>query len=415
MNSLLIDCKGSGVAGNMFLGALIDLGADLKIITTAATWIKNNIPWCKNVTVKHKRVSRSGFQSYWVDFDLEEDTPHVQGSEFRKYLEGLLAHLTESQTAHRIGLKAMDILLTAESKVHDIPIEKVHLHETGSVDTLLDIACSVVMLNSLNMLKNPIYHTRVSVGDGLITTAHGQLSVPAPATLEILKTSMIPFTLGPIEKELATPTGVALLAALATNGLLKKSFVTERVGKGAGTLDFDHHPNILRLIAGSVEDSILEKDQVEVLETNVDDVSGEILGYTLQQAIEAGAFDASAIPLFSKKNRPAYLVQILCSSEKVEQLATLIIRELGTLGIRQRTSIRHKLNRESKSIKISIGNTNENIRVKFSRLKDGTLINIKPEFDGIQTLAKKYETPYREIFNLALEEARNTLKNNKLK
>ena len=267
----------------------------------------------------------------------------------------------------------------------------------------------------MNLLKTPIYHTSISVGDGLINTSHGQLAIPAPATLEILKEARIPFLSGPIEKELATPTGVALVAGLASNGLLREGFTPEQVGNGAGTYDFDHHPNILRLIVGTVEDSLLYNDHLEILETNVDDVSGEVLGYTLQRAIEGGAYDASAIPLFSKKNRPAYQVQILCSSELVEQLATLLMRELGTLGVRQRTSIRHKLQRESKSLEVSIKNESEKVRVKISRLKDGTLIHIKPEFDDIQKLARKYNSPFREIFNLALEEARNTLNNNKSK
>jgi uncharacterized protein (TIGR00299 family) protein len=350
-----------------------------------------------------------------VDFDLQEEDFHVKGPEFRTYLEKLLTHLKASKRAHELGLTAMDTLLIAESKVHGVPIQKVHLHEAGSVDTLLDIGCTMVMLDSLHLLENPIFHTSVSVGSGVIETSHGKLSVPAPATLEILKTAKIPFNTGPIDKELATPTGVALLASLATGGLLRISFLPTRIGKGAGTYDFKHHPNILRLIIGSTQDSNLEKDKVEVLETNVDDVSGEVLGYTLQRAIEAGAYDASAIPLFSKKNRPAYLIQVLCASEKVEQLATLLMQELGTLGIRQRTSVRHKLNRESNSVEVIMGNSTESVRVKFSRLKNGKLVNIKPEFDDIQKLAKKFQMPFREVFDLALEKARNTLTDNSLK
>ncbi len=409
MKSVLIDCSVSGVAGNMFLGALLDLDSDETPISKAIEWVKENVPWCRNVIFKHQIVKRGDFQCHWVDFVLEEKKISVSGEDFRQYLLSLLKHLEASPEAQNRALKAVDMLLEAESRAHGVALDKVHLHEAGSVDTLLDIACSIFKMDMLDLLQTPIYHTPVAVGKGWIDSAHGRLPVPAPATLEIMKTAKIPFIRGPIEGELATPTGVALVAALATSGIFKGDFTPHQIGKGAGTHEYESHPNLLRLVLGHTDTPLTDKDLVEVLETNVDDVSGETIGYTLQRLTEDGAYDASAIPLFSKKNRPAYLIQVLCSPDLVEQVTSRLMRELGTLGVRQRTSIRHTLVRETKTITVSINNKREKVHVKLSRLPNGTLINIKPEFEDVQQLARKYKLPFREIFDLALNGARANL------
>ncbi|MHA1917576.1 MAG: nickel pincer cofactor biosynthesis protein LarC [Candidatus Ranarchaeia archaeon] len=415
MKAIIIDGQTSGISGNMLLGALIDLGGDIQILYKAAEWVKKNIPWCKNVKVLNQQVNRSNFQATWIEFEINEERTHVNGVKFREYLSKLATDLKLTEKGKNLCLKAIDALLAAESKAHGVSIEKVHLHEAGSVDTLLDIFGSISLLEQMKLLDSDFFATSLSVGNGRVKTEHGELTIPAPATLEILKEAEIKYLMGPINFELATPTGVALLSALITGKISDQVFTPLKIGYGAGTKDFDNHPNILRLVIADKEESSLYFDSVEVIETNVDDVTGEILGYTLSKLIKEGAYDATAIPSFSKKNRPSYLVQVLCSSEQAEKLASILIKELGTLGVRRRTSIRHKLNRTIHFQNVSIDGVSEKIRVKYSVNKNKSIVNIKPEYEDVKKIAEKYSKSFKDIFNLALEQAnKELLKNRKI-
>jgi uncharacterized protein (TIGR00299 family) protein len=297
--------------------------------------------------------------------------------------------------------------VNAEAKLHGKALSNAHLHEVGLVDTPAEIIGAAVAMEDLGLFNAGIYATPVSVGGGLFKFSHGTLSSPAPATLEILRSKNFPIKGGPVESELTTPTGAAILVNL-TNEV--SSFYPEmtplKIGYGAGNKNFKEMPNVLRLTVGEPLNNWLLKDEIAILETNLDDVTGEIIGNSLDKLLREGAKDVSIIPMFTKKNRPGQILKIVADRKDVKRLSRVVMEETGTLGVRVYPCERHIISREVISVDVLIDDVKERIKVKVAKDRNGKIIRIKPEYDEAKRLSDKTGKPLREINEIVTLRAR---------
>jgi uncharacterized protein (TIGR00299 family) protein len=366
----------------MLLGALLDAGGNDKKFKEIVKRIEKEAD-CK-ITVKKEKTRQKGISALFIDIETEgryED------------LEGILKKILTNKKEKEFALKVAKTLIDAEKVVHGT--KNVHLHELGSVDTVVDIAGVSVLLGNLGLLGVQGYSSAVLVGKGKVKTEHGELSIPPPVTTEILRKFKIPFYFSEDEFELATPTGVALLANMVEFEE-PGNFEVETTGTGAGGFDLKN-PNVLRVMIGKLRPL---EDSVSMLETNVDDVSGEVLGYTLERLYEGGALDVQIKPTTTKKSRPGHIISIMCRKGDAPKISKILTEETGTLGIR--TGIvqkRHTLRREIKEMDVDIPGYRGKIRVKIAEDENGSIINIKPEYEDMKKIAKKTKMPLRKVYS----------------
>jgi uncharacterized protein (TIGR00299 family) protein len=405
----VIDCQMAGVSGDMIVGALLDLGANAVKVVEAMKSVKGYMKGCKNVEVIIKAVTRKGFHAKKVDVKAEE-APEMTGSELIEATVNCIENPKLSVEAQQFASNSINTLVNAEAKVHGKSVEEVHLHEAGFVDTPAEIVGAAVALEDLNLFNTKVYSTPVAVGGGLFKFSHGTVSSPAPATIEILRSKGFPMLGGPIEFELATPTGVSLLVNLVHEVIRFYPLIKPTaIGYGAGTKDFAEMPNVVRITLGEPLNYRLLRDEISVLETNLDDVTGEIIGHAVDRLLQEGAKDVSVIPMFTKKNRPGQILKIIADKTDAERLSRILIEETGTLGVRVYPCERHILNRESILIDILIDDIKELVNVKVAKDSRGEIIHIKPEYDDVKRVADKTNKPLREITELAKMKAREVL------
>ncbi len=406
---LFIDCQASGVAGDMILGALIDLGASVNKITSAIKSLNNPEYGYENIKIEINQVMRGEFKA--TQIDVTSESAHKRhGSELIDIVEKAASNLALSSKAKQFASKVIHTLVGAEADLHKASFDDAHLHEVALVDTAAEILGVAVALEDLGLFEAKIYSTPVAVGGGTFKFSHGTVSSPAPATLAILQSKNFPFQGGPIETELATPTGVSILVNLVDEvNRFYPPMAPLKVGYGAGTKEFPDMPTVLRFTLGNSLDNALLKDAIAVLETNVDDVSGEILGYVVDKLLLEGAKDVSIIPMFTKKNRPGQIVKVIADQKDAPNLSRVLIDETGTLGVRVYYCERHIMARELYSIDLSIGQVKETIRVKVSKDSNGKIIRAKPEFEDLKRLAEKIKKPLREISDLAISKTQEML------
>lgn len=392
----------------MLVGALLDLGASETKVIEAMKSAESCMKGCKKLEISVRDVVRKGFHAKKVDVKAEEAN-EITGKELLQAIMRCVENLKISSKAKQFAVNSIYTLLNAESRIHGKSVEEVHLHETGSVETIAEIVGAAAGLDELKLFDAKVYSTPVSVGGGLFKFSHGIASSPAPATLEILRSKNFPMIGGPVEFELTTPTGASLLVNLVNEVTrfypLMKPIA---IGYGAGTKDFLEIPNILRITMGESLDQLL-KDDVFVLETNVDDISGEVVANALDRLLREGARDVSIVPMFTKKNRPGQILKIIADRTKVEHLTQVVMEETGTLGVRIYPCERRILNRELVPIRIFIGDTEEIVNVKVSKDNEGQIVQIKPEYDDIKKVADKTQKPVREIMELVKIRAREVL------
>jgi hypothetical protein len=291
------------------------------------------------------------------------------------------------------------MLIEVESQLHGADVHETHLHEAGSADTLADIFGVAAAMDSLNLFVGDIVSTPVTVGGGHVKFSHGTLSIPAPAVMEIVRRNQIPILGGPTTVELATPTGVTMLANLAHEfSSAYPAMIAEKVGYGSGKMTLNSSPNFLRVVLGTrLETLPRAKETVQVLETNLDDVSGEILSHVIQRLIEAGAKDAWVTFGLFKKNRPGHILHVLCDPQDTVKLSRIMIEETGTLGVRQQFWQRLTLSREVQSVSVQISGKPFEVRIKLARDATGNIVRVKPEFDDIRVIAKEAGLPARRV------------------
>jgi pyridinium-3,5-bisthiocarboxylic acid mononucleotide nickel chelatase len=399
---LVIDCQASGVAGDMILGALIDLGANVDKITSAIKTLEKPEYGYKKIKIDIKEVMRGEFKA--TQIDVTSESAHKRhGTQLIDIVEKAAANLTLSAKAREFASKAIRTLVCAEADLHKTSFDDAHLHEVALVDTAAEILGTAVALDDLGLFEAKIYSTPLAVGGGTFKFSHGIVSSPAPATLSILQSKNFPFHGGPIETELATPTGVSILVNLADEVCrFYPSIAPLKVGYGAGTKEFTDMPAVLRLTLGNALDGGLVREEIAVLETNIDDATGEILGYAIDKLLEEGAKDVSIIPMYTKKNRPGQIIKVIAEQKDAQHLSKVLIDETGTLGVRVYYCERHIINRELHTVDLLLLGNKETIRLKVAKNAQGEVIRIKPEYEDLKRLAEKTKKPLRELSELAV-------------
>ncbi len=393
---LLIDAQTAGVAGDMLLSALVDLGADRKKVIGALYSCSSVVEWFKVDSIEFRDVSRSGFRAVALDAKYSESHER-KGVEVYDAIARCSDHLGLDNKAREFALNSIDELIKAEARIHNEDYVTVHFHEISSIDTILDIIGTAVALSELDAFTHSIYSSKVAVGGGYTEFSHGKISNPVPAVLEILKGKKFTLVGGPVEEELSTPTGVAMLVSLAECSLeLYPAFECLRIGYGAGSKSLDHMgiPNILRVILAR-ESSVFMEDSIMVLESNIDDADGEELAELTDRLYANNAKDVSIISAVGKKGRPAYILRVLCSREDMSSILDLIVKGSGTLGIRVHESYRYILPRSILHIPIRVMDNEYTVRVKVARDTKGNIIHYKVEHDDISRVSKELNISYR--------------------
>ena len=442
---LYLDC-GSGISGDMFVAAMIDLGADPNTLQKAL----DSIP-ADGFFVEIGRVKKSGIDC--CDFRVRLDDDCENHDHDMDYLYGSLvpaagsgcscheepdreehhchcheeghdgeAHhccrqekdhhhthrgLAEilpmidacdmTETAKALARKIFRIIGEAEAKAHDLPLDEVHFHEVGALDSIVDVVAAAVTFDSLHIKE--VIVPKLTEGTGTVRCRHGVMPVPVPATVNIVSAYKIPMELTGAKGEYVTPTGAAIAAAISTSHQLPPSFVIKKAGLGAGKRAYTDRSGILRafLIQGEENEG---RDKVVKLETDIDDCSGEVLGYVMKKLFKAGAKDVHYAPVFMKKNRPAWELTVICGEEKAEKLEKIIFTETTTIGIREYPLMRSILDREEKEVETVYGKA----AVKQVTFRDMT--RAYPEYDTVKKLAKKSKVPFMDVFDAVKEAAK---------
>ena len=388
MKIAYLDCM-SGIAGDMTLGALIDLGVNLKAVQSGIDSL--GLPSCKLVT---EEVKRHGFRAVNLTVQHEPEHAHRHLHHITDMIDG--SSLTEKQK--QLATDIFTNLAEAEAKVHGSTLKKVHFHEVGAVDSIADIVGAAIAFDLLGV--DAVVSSPIPTGHGFIKIAHGRVSIPAPATAELLKG--IPLASCDVEAELTTPTGAAIVKTLAKSFGPLPAMTIEKIGIGAGDKDFKEQGNVLRILVGEVQSEAVI-DQVEVLETNLDDTTGEVVGHTVKALLGAGALDVYTTPIQMKKNRPGTKLTILCSAEKRNALETIVFRETTTLGVRHWSTRRTILPREATSVSTPWGEVEGK---KVTGLNDE--VRFSPEYEACAEVAARENLPLQDVMRVAEQSFRES-------
>ncbi|HID56613.1 TPA: nickel pincer cofactor biosynthesis protein LarC [Candidatus Poribacteria bacterium] len=390
MKTIYFDCF-SGISGDMTLGALLDLGVDLESVRIELEKLDLH-----GYRLRSERTSRHGISATRFSVIVEEggrDHPHRTFSDILRIIDS--GEISDSAKAK--ARRIFDRLAEAEAKVHGIPKEKVHFHEVGAVDSIVDIVGTAIALDFLEVER--IFSSPVSLGRGFTRSAHGIIPIPAPATVELLKD--IPVRQRDVEAELTTPTGAAIVSTLASQFGLMPPMKIERVGYGAGSRELQQQPNLLRALLGQLEPE-LQTDTVVLIETNIDDMNHEMLGYAMEKLFEKGALDVFFTPIYMKKNRPGVKLTVISPKGREEELSRTILLETSTIGVRMVETGRIKLPREVTAVQTPYGD----VRVKVARI--GDRVKYAPEYESCRQIALQSGIPIREIYELALKAIAHT-------
>ena len=480
-STLYLECS-SGISGDMTVAALLDLGADQEVLKKAIS----SLP-VDGFSIEISRVKKSGLDA--CDFLVRLDEEHENHDHDMEYLHGegghvhghlhhhndaenhehshegihshshfhdpaethahddaaghhshphihrglndvleIISQADLSSRARALAVRIFTILAEAEAKAHGVPLDQVHFHEVGAVDSIVDIVASAVCLDNLDITEAVI--PRIYEGRGFVRCQHGVIPVPVPAVVHIAQANQLPLHLTETEGELVTPTGAAIAAAIRTAQQLPDSFVIKKTGIGAGKRTYDR-PSLLRAMlieraeqsadagsdtqksqkesckaAGVCENThgscknMIPKDVVYRLETNIDDCTGEALGYVMERLFDAGARDVHYTPVYMKKNRPAYQLNVICDRDAVPEMEKIIFRETTTIGIRKMEMERTVLERSAGKITTSLGEA----EVKVCILPDGARRSY-PEYASVERLAKKNGISFRDAFEIIKREA----------
>lgn len=381
MKVAYFDCT-SGISGDMTLGALVDAGVDLATIQLGLDSLG-----LKNCRLERQEVKRKGFRGTKVTVIHEPEHAHRHLHHITDMIDAGTLTARQKDLAKRIFTK----LGEAEAKVHGTEIRKVHFHEVGAVDSIADIVGSAIGLDLLSVDR--IVCSPIVAGSGQIEIAHGRVGVPAPATAELLRG--IPLAGSPVATELTTPTGAAIVATCVDEFGPLPAMKIDTIGYGAGTKDFKEQANLLRLFVGQSDDWMLT-DQVWVLETNIDDISAEVVAHCTTLLAEAGALDVYTTAIQMKKNRPGVKLTVLCAPELANKLEKIIFRETTTLGVRRWLASRHKLERHPQAVETKWGP----IAGKLACLGDGTE-SFSPEFEACRKVASQHNVPLKDVYEEA--------------
>lgn len=423
MKTLYFDCS-SGISGNMTLAALIEIIGDENYLIEElkklhidgytidiSKKVKNGITGTHVDVIlthqhehshtheehihHHDHIHEDHIHHHEHDEEHLHENDHEHGHEHHHHEHRNLHDVCEIIDNSDIDEESKDLakrifmrVAKAESKVHNKPLDEVHFHEVGAIDSIVDIVGTAILINKIRPDK--IISSVVNDGHGFIECAHGTMAVPVPATSEIFANSNVEFRQIDIDTELVTPTGAAIIAELSSEFTTLPAMKIKKIGWGAGTKDLKIS-NVLKVYYGEMQE---QNQKIVVMETNIDDCSGEILGYTEDLLFQNGALDVFYTPIFMKKNRPAYRLTVVCKEPDIQKLQNIIFKETTTIGIRYRYEYRTELEREPITI-----------NTKYGTLQAKKVVNngetyIYPEYESVKELAKKNDIPLKEIYNL---------------
>jgi len=390
MRTLYFDCF-AGASGNMILGALIDLGVDE--IALGEEIAKLGL---EGVSIETTKVDRSGISSTHVEVLYPEQHHHRHLADIDAIIDGAQI----SGSVKERGKSIFQRLAGAEAQVHGIPMEKVHFHEVGALDAIVDIVGACIAFELLGIEEFTC--SRMNAGSGFVEMSHGRYPVPPPAVAELVKGFEI-YSEG-IEGELLTPTGAAIITELCNGSSPFPQMKVESTGYGAGTRHYERFPNVLRLVLGEAGagSAAYETERLRLIETNIDDSTPQTLGYVLERTLELGALDCWITPVQMKKNRPASVLSVLARPEAETEIKRLIFTETSTIGLRVRDVARECLARSVRVVRTRFGD----VDVKEA-IFEGKVVNRKPEFDQITALAESNGVPVREVEKAVASELEN--------
>lgn len=449
-NMLYLECS-SGISGDMTVAALLDLGADREVLERAVESLGIG-----GYEIKISRVKKSGIDACDFDVVLEQDNHdhdmeylhghgaehsdghdhgHGHGAEHsdghdhghghdaehsgeHDHDHGGHGHVHEHHHEHRnlqdimqilgradvtekaraTAIRIFEIIAQAEAKAHGLPVEKVHFHEVGAIDSIIDVLSAAVCLDNLGIEE--VIVPQLSEGQGFVRCQHGIIPVPVPAVVNIAQAHGLNLRITDTQGELVTPTGAAIVAAVRTSDRLPDNFTIEKTGIGAGKRNYDR-PSMLRAML--IQDHSKKRDCICKLESNIDDCTGEMLGYVMERLFEAGARDVHYMPAFMKKNRPAYQLNVICEEEKVKELEQIIFAETTTIGIRRVRMERSVLKREVVTVQTDWGEA----QVKICM--DGERKRCYPEYESVVKLCRKNHMSYPDMFRYVEEKANRDL------
>ncbi|MGB9179056.1 MAG: nickel pincer cofactor biosynthesis protein LarC [Pyrinomonadaceae bacterium] len=384
MKTLYFDCY-AGASGDMILGALVGAGADARLLIEQLALLG-----VSGYEVEFSTVDRSGISATRAHVRTAEERTH-------RHLSNILKLINESQLGERVKRRASEIfqrLGEAEARVHNIPVERVHFHEVGALDAIIDVVGACICFELLaveRFISSPLH-----VGSGMVEMEHGRFPVPPPAVAELLKDA--PVYSSDIKGELVTPTGAAIISTVCEEFGPLPLMKIERTGYGAGKREYQNFPNTLRVLVGETEGSAgLIDERLCVVETNIDDMSPQILGYVMDKAFEGGALDCYFTAVQMKKNRPGTLVSILCRPADLDSMRELLLTETTTLGVRSYEVERRSLEREMVSVLTPYGA----IDVKVARI-NGRIVKAMPEYEQCRAAAEKHGVALLEVESIAI-------------
>jgi uncharacterized protein (TIGR00299 family) protein len=404
---LVIDPQISGLSGDMILSSLVHLGANKAKIINGVSTSQNYLQGSKIKKIDFKKVNKHGIHATSLVLDLDEHHHQRKGSEIQNCINKTSNKIGLSEKAKGFATNSILSLIKAESKIHGVSKDSVHFHEAASIDTVVDIVGTAIALDDLDCFEEEIVTLPVAVGSGTVTFSHGTVSNPAGAILGLFEKSGILIHGNKVQDELTTPTGASILVNLAEKCVEFYPLMKVRsVGYGAGKKNFEGFPNVLKIVQGQSTSS-LESDSVTILETNVDDVSGEVLAYVIDKVMLMGAKDISVIPTITKKGRPGYVISVICDSNSVNELLDVLVAETGTLGVRVRTSERLIVPRQILTMKIRVRNQDFTVRCKVTKLG---FKQFKVDYDDIKKASEKLVLPFKQTEELIKAEVKKQLK-----
>ncbi len=383
--TIIIDPQSSGIAGNMLIGAFVDLGADeIKLKKV----MEKSAQEFGKVNVTFTKVSKHGIESTFCHVEMLDHNHSTNYPDFISKIE----KLDLEENIKKTSINIFKRIAQAEAKVHGKSLDEIHFHEVGASDAVADVIGSVYAYYSLNYDNEKIIGLPIAVGGGRVKTAHGTIPVPAPAVVEILKDANI--VGGPVNSELATPTGSAIYMELCDE---IKEFIplikAKKTGYGAGKKDFDH-PNVLRIIES---EDVTPNDEVDVIETNIDHLTGEEIGYLFDVLLDEGASDVSVTPIIMKKNRQGSLLKVISKKDKREAILKTIFKETGSLGIRIAPHIHRGISKRE-FIKKSFNIAGKDYEVTFKiGYINGEIISNRPEYEDLKRISQDSGLALRDV------------------
>lgn len=380
MKIAFFDCM-SGISGDMTLGALVDAGINLATIQAGIDSL--GLPSCRLVA---SEVKRQGFRATKIDVQHEPEHAHRH----LHHITDMIGASNLSDSQKDLAVRIFTRLGEAEAKVHGTTIQKVHFHEVGAVDSIADVVGAAIGIDLLGV--DQIVFSPIPTGHGFVKIAHGRVSIPAPATAELL--TGVPLAPSEVESELTTPTGAAIAATVANGFGPLPPMTIENIGWGAGTNDFPGQANVLRLIVGSTSGEVLS-DEAVILETNLDDETGEIVGHVMSELLEAGALDVYTSSIQMKKGRPGVKLSVIAEAANVDILEAIMFRETSTIGIRRWSTRRHKLARETATVETPIGRIEGKVVVVENQKR------FSPEYESCARIARDQKLSLREVYEMA--------------